>query len=280
MFEKVLIATDLTEGTQEMADAFYSICPDLKTQAYLLHVVKDAADAAEGSSYFKKSQSRLKSFSQAIERAGYETPQILWKEGRDVLHTIMECVEEYGIDLMILLSHGKGLWESAFSGSTTFNAMRAVEIPTLIVKTEKPEKDCLRRVLVPTDFSRRSLVALYFLRDARDCVGEVIFLHVIEKSRSEDQLRESRAVAEEQLVELKNEMKSFGIPCRYILSDGSAASKEICRVAEDEDCSLIFASKTGAGPIKGLLIGSTAQNVALNARRNLLIMPEDDSDDE
>ena len=58
--------------------------------------------------------------------------------------------------------------------------------------------------------------------------------------------------------------------------DKGAASKKICRWAEEENVSMIAMTKTGAGLVKGLVMGATAQNVTLNSERSLLLLPADE----
>ena len=204
---------------------------------------------------------------------------ILWESNPDVLNGIQKAVDQYDINLLLMASHGKGIWASTFRGSNTFNAVRAIDIPTLVVKGDYKCSDYLQRILLPTDFSRKSLIALNFIRNLRENVGEVIFVHVIEGVRGDDELLENKEMAEDMLKELCNEMQDFGIQSRYVIADGGAASREICKLAEEENCSLVITGKTGAGPIKGLLMGSTAQNILLNCSRTLWVMPDEESED-
>lgn len=279
MFSRVMLALDLSELTSRMLDVLYSVCLDPETEVYLLHVVRKAEDAAETSSYYKKTYSRLKGLAQDIRNAGYDNVKVLWETDEDILNGIRKAADQYNVNLMIMASHGKGVWASTFRGSSTFNAVRAIEIPTLIVKGDYKCEDYLNRILLPTDFSRKSLIALNYIRNLREHVGEVLFVHVIEGVRGDEELTESKEMAEDMLVELCNEMQNFGINSRYVIADGGAASKEICKLAEEENCSLIISGRTGDGPIKGLLMGSTAQNILLNASRTLWVMPDEDSED-
>jgi nucleotide-binding universal stress UspA family protein len=274
-----MLALDLSELTSRMLDVLYSVCLDPETEVYLLHVVRKAEDAAETSSYYKKTYSRLKGLAQDIRNAGYDNVKVLWETDEDILNGIRKAADQYNVNLMIMASHGKGVWASTFRGSSTFNAVRAIEIPTLIVKGDYKCDDYLNRILLPTDFSRKSLIALNYIRNLREHVGEVLFVHVIEGVRGDEELTESKEMAEDMLVELCNEMQNFGINSRYVIADGGAASKEICKLAEEENCSLIISGRTGAGPIKGLLMGSTAQNILLNANRTLWVMPDEESED-
>ncbi|MBQ7417507.1 MAG: universal stress protein [Acidaminococcaceae bacterium] len=279
MFSRVMLALDLSELTSRMLDVLYSVCLDPETEVYLLHVVRKAEDAAKTGSYYKKTYSRLKGLAQDIRNAGYDNVKVLWETDEDILNGIRKAADQYNVNLMIMASHGKGVWASTFRGSSTFNAVRAIEIPTLIVKGDYKCDDYLNRILLPTDFSRKSLIALNYIRNLREHVGEVLFVHVIEGVRGDEELTESKEMAEDMLVELCNEMQNFGINSRYVIADGGAASKEICKLAEEENCSLIISGRTGAGPIKGLLMGSTAQNILLNASRTLWVMPDEDSED-
>ena len=279
MFSRVMLALDLSELTSRMLDVFYSICLSPETEVHLLHVVKRPEDYDKSSSYYKKTYSRLSGLAQDIKNAGYDKVEILWESNPDVLNGIQKAVDQYDINLLIMASHGKGLWASTFRGSSTFNAVRAIDIPTLVVNGDYKCSDYLQRILLPTDFSRKSLIALNFIRNLRENVGEVIFVHVIEGARGDDELLENKEMAEDMLVELCNEMQNFGIKSRYVIADGGAASKEICKLAEEENCSIVITGKTGAGPIKGLLMGSTAQNILLNSGRTLWVMPDEESDE-
>ena len=279
MFSRVMLALDLSELTSRMLDVFYSVCLDPGTEVYLLHVVRKSENFAQTTPYYKKTYSRLKGLAQDIKNAGYDNVEILWESNQDVLDGIQKAVDQYDINLLIMASHGKGVWASTFRGSSTFNAVRAIDIPTLVVKGDYKCSDYLQRILLPTDFSRKSLIALNFIRNLRENVGEVIFVHVIEGVRGDEELRENREMAEDMLQELCNEMQDFSIQSRYVIADGGAASKEVCKLAEEENCSLVITGKTGAGPIKGLLMGSTAQNILLNANRTLWVMPDEESDE-
>ena len=80
-------------------------------------------------------------------------------------------------------------------GSTTYELARATAIPLLINKDEEDEvtENLLATVLIPTDFSRKSLEALNVVRSLREYVGRVLFVHVIERSRNKHDYKEKFA---------------------------------------------------------------------------------------
>lgn len=279
MFDKVMLAMDMSERTDELLPAFYSLCPDTETEVYLLHVAEKEQDEGQESSYYKRTYSQLQGYEKDLHKAGYDHVTLVWEYNDEPLEGIINAVAENAIDLLYMVSHGKGLLQSAIMGSTTFDVARSAEVPVFIVKEDHARDNYLERILVPTDFSRKSLIGLNILRDLREHVGEIVFVHVLERYRSENELRAKTEAAQNLLQEMVEEMKSFHIPSRYIIEHG-AASKEVCHLAEAEKCTLICTAKTGAGLVKGLLMGSTAQNITLNSPCSLLIMPgEDDEED-
>ncbi len=83
----------------------------------------------------------------------------------------------------------------------------------------------LETVLLPTDFSRKSLEGLNTIRSLREFVGKVIFVHVIERSRNKRDYKEKFDSAVMFLQELVDEMKIFGIDADYRIAHGVASKK-------------------------------------------------------
>lgn len=284
MFDKVLLATDLSEEADGLLPCFYSLCPDDDTEVAVAHIFKDKEDAEPGSSSFKKVQSRVRAVVAELRRAGYENAREIYRSG-EVFEQLTEIADDEDAGLIMVASHGKGFFKSALLGSTTFDLARAADRPLFVSKPvedagdELLQKNLLYRILVPTDFSLKSLSALDVIRMLREHISEVVFVHVVERSRSQDDLEDKMKTASNRLQELVDEMKIFGIKSGFHVRKG-AASKEILRIAEKEDVSLIVMAKTGAGLVKGLVMGSTAQNVTLNSERSLLLLPPENAADD
>ena len=284
MFDKVLLATDLSEEADGLLPCFYSLCPDDDTEVAVAHIFKDKEDAEPGSSSFKKVQSRVRAVVAELRRAGYENAREIYRSG-EVFEQLTEIADDEDAGLIMVASHGKGFFKSALLGSNTFDLARATDRPLFVSKPvedagdELLQKNLLHRILVPTDFSLKSLSALDVIRMLREHISEVVFVHVVERSRSQDDLEDKMKTASNRLQELVDEMKIFGIKAKFHVRKG-AASKEILRIAEKEDVSLIVMAKTGAGLVKGLVMGSTAQNVTLNSERSLLLLPPENAADD
>ena len=276
-FTKVLLATDLSTAAGRLPDCLFDLCPDTDTEIVLVHVLDDEEDADPHSSSYKQNQAKLKRYEEDLRKAGYEQIQVLTPVG-ETIENINMLAEEWNVDLALLASHGKGFLRSTLLGSTTFDLARMARYPLFIDKVYADNDEhrfLLRNIMVPTDFSKESLVALNVIRNLREHIEEVVFVHVIEKSRNADDLAEQMEKAEMKLNELVDEVKIFGVRGIVRIAKGTP-SKQLQRIANEINASMIVVAKTGGGLVKGLPLGSTAQNLALNTNRPLLMLPEID----
>lgn len=272
-FSRVLMATDLSHQSVNMTDGLTSLCPDKDTNVILAHVFEDDEDADPRSSKYRDVLEKLKNFRNTLAQEGYNNLNIITSKG-DPAKEIHRLTEENDCDLIFVASHGKGFIRSAILGaSTTYDLAREALQPIFIDKDdEDAQENLLTKVLVATDFSKKSLQALEILRELRDNVGSVLFVHVIE-----DEDDTSLEDAETFLQELIDELKIFGIPSEYVIRKGMA-SKEIIRAAEEKGCQMITIAKTGAGANDMDPLGSTSKNLLLNAECALLLIPDVDDD--
>ena len=279
-FAKVLLATDLTPQSDNLTECLFSLCPDTETEVVLAHVFDDDDDADPDGSNYKKVNSRLEGYKNDLEQAGYEEVTVVTPVGDEPFEAICDAGEEHEADLLMVASHGKGFLKSTLMGSTTFDLARATTLPLFISKEDnKDASKLLDTILIPTDFSQKSLDCLNVVRGLREYIGNVIFVHVIERYRSKEEYKEKYGNARLFLQELVDELKIFGIKADYHIGRG-AASKEIVHVSRQEHASLIIIAKTGAGLVKGLVMGSTAQNVVLNSTCGILLLPSEDALDD
>ena len=279
-FAKVLLATDLTPQSDNLTECLFSLCPDTETEVVLAHVFDDDDDADPDGSNYKKVNSRLEGYKNDLEQAGYEEVTVVTPVGDEPFEAICDAGEEHEADLLMVASHGKGFLKSTIMGSTTFDLARATTLPLFISKEDnKDASKLLDTILIPTDFSQKSLDCLNVVRGLREYIGNVIFVHVIERYRSKEEYKEKYGNAKLFLQELVDELKIFGIKADYHIGRG-AASKEIVHVSRQEHASLIIIAKTGAGLVTGLVMGSTAQNVVLNSTCGILLLPAEDALDD
>jgi nucleotide-binding universal stress UspA family protein len=134
----------------------------------------------------------------------------------------------------------------------------------------------VQRILVPTDFSDNSLVAMdYACWLAQVLKAEVSILHVAEPhvypaafglgSVNLPELEQKlRAAAVERVDRLKSEKVPAGVAARAAVVDG-VPFVEIVRRARDEKADLIVIATHGYSGLKHVLLGSTAERVVRKA---------------
>ncbi len=278
-FTKVILATDLSEQADKLTGCLFSICPDTETEVVLAHVFDDDDDADPHGSNYKKTYSRLEGYKNDLLQAGYDNVKIVTASG-DTCEKINKLAKEENAELIMAASHKKGFLQRAFLGSTTLELAKKTEVPLFIDKSDKEDEDSdlLQTVLIPTDFSRESLVGLNIVRSLREYVGKVIFAHVIEHSRDKHDYKEKYSNATMFLRELVDEMNVFGIEADYHVAHGNMASKKISAICELEDVTMVMMGKIGAEMTPGVQLGSTTENLMASADCALLLLPTDDSD--
>lgn len=279
MFNKVLVATDFSSSAKALPYCLFALCPNLETEIILTYITDD--DDTPQSSAYHTAMEDLKSLEEQIQQAGYEDTCIIISSG-EPFEEINRLAEEHDVGLVLAASHGKSYLSTTLMGSTTFDLARVASYPLFIEKIYRADDNqvpLLRKVLLPTDFSRESLTSLNVIRSLRENIDEVVVVNVIERSRNDKDLSVRITLAEQKLKELVDEIKLYGVKASYIVEKGTA-SKRLRHIAEDVDASLVIMSKTGGGLIKGLLLGSTSQNFALNSDRPILLLPADETEDD
>ncbi len=279
-FDKVLLATDLTPQSDNLLGCLVSLCPDKETEIVLAHVFDEDEDADPHGRDYKETINRLEDYKQKLLSYGYETISSLTPKGDDADEVLNKLAEHHDVDLVMVASHGKGFFERAFHGSTTYDLAKDITIPLFIDRDDDDDNNdkLLANIMVATDFSKRSLESLNVIRSLREHVGKVLFVHVIEHHRDHQDYRNKYSDAETQLEELVEELKPFGIKASYHISKG-IASKKIDAIAEQENISMILMGRGGTDMSTGLELGSTAENVILNVDRSILLLPTEDLDD-
>ena len=134
----------------------------------------------------------------------------------------------------------------------------------------------LRNILVATDFSEPSSVAMAYGRDlARNYNARLHVMHVVEDvmlryssevglalpALQEDLVKAARKELESRLTDEDREQLKV-VP---VLDTSANVSEAICGYAKDNAIDLIITGTHGFGPVKHLLMGSVAERVVRTA---------------
>ncbi|MEA2038456.1 MAG: universal stress protein [Thermodesulfobacteriota bacterium] len=140
-----------------------------------------------------------------------------------------------------------------------------------------------KKILYPTDFSDVSKRAMDFVKQLKDAGSEeVIILHVIDNSSlnalamytSKDFLKiekgwEEKAAEDISLIEKELKEKGFKVKVRI---EKEIPFREILRVEEEEDVSVIVIGSHGLSNIQEMFLGSVSEKVIRGAKKPVLVV--------
>ena len=136
------------------------------------------------------------------------------------------------------------------------------------------EKFCTNifaHVLCPVDFSIPSEKTLEYVK-SMDFIRKVTLLNVIGASGSDQDEQQKVRDAELRLAGIKADIALQGIRTALIIRSGSPVN-EICRVADEQDVSLIMIARYGKSDYaKNIPLGSVAAGVVKKAQRPLFVL--------
>ncbi|WP_198002017.1 universal stress protein [Archaeoglobus veneficus] len=143
------------------------------------------------------------------------------------------------------------------------------------------------KVLYATDFSRHSENIVDVLVEYGGVIEEVVAVRVVNINRVKGSVfsnvngwvSQERAVSEENLSKLVDNLRQHGVRARYYtpIPVGDPAT-EIVKVAEDEKVSLIITGSRGRSTLKTILLGSVAEGVLRRAGVPVIVFKGESAD--
>ncbi|MFB6157486.1 MAG: universal stress protein [Haloferacaceae archaeon] len=137
MYRRVLLPIDGSEGTDHAVDHAVEQAIEHDASLYVLHVVETDVAAIEGA------EDALQQLEEAGERAvteavdGAAAAGVTEVEGTVTRGTpyriILDYVDQYDIDLVVMGTHGRAGLERYLTGSVTEKVVRLAECPVLTV---------------------------------------------------------------------------------------------------------------------------------------------------
>jgi nucleotide-binding universal stress UspA family protein len=147
----------------------------------------------------------------------------------------------------------------------------------------KEDRTMFEKVLYPTDFSDVAMKAFEFIKQLKnDRVKEVIILHVIDQKSldalaiytSKDFIKfetDWEKNAMEQVAAMEDELKKLGFQVKVRI-EREVPFREILKVEEEEDVSVIVIGSHGKSNIGEMLLGSVSEKVVRKSKKPVLIV--------
>jgi nucleotide-binding universal stress UspA family protein len=270
----VLIPVDFCESSLGAIRYGLSMAEAFSADLTLIHVLVQPAEPADA----EAAEARLRSHVDESfrGRARILTPLVT----RTIEEEILGTVEETGVDLVVMGTHGRRPFMRFLIGSTTEHLLRVMPVPLITVtksaeaqEQASGERPGIRRILYPTDFSEPTESALPIAAEfARTFGAELEMIHVVEplvlplatyagseQAMAADQETLTRH-AEESLKKLASSPAVRGITTRWSVLEGRPWQTILAHAARTR-VGLIAMSLHGRGFLERALLGTTAERV-------------------
>ena len=197
-----------------------------------------------------------------------------------VVRALMGAIADTDPDLVVLGARGLGFVRHMLIGSTPERLLSRVRKPILVVR--HAPRAAYQRVLVPVDFSLRSMPALTLAHSvAPNATLTALHVHQIPfegrlhaagltQSAIDDVRAKVKARAESDMAALMERCDKAGIPVTPLLATGDP-SHRVLEHEHDQDCDLIVLGRHAHDPLSDLAVGSVARHVLSHAQGDVLI---------
>jgi nucleotide-binding universal stress UspA family protein len=280
----ILVTTDLSSAAEPALIAAASLARDLSARLTLLHVLN--AGSLAGASPVREEVQRLKTewreevapqleilAKRLLDGVPHELAIV---EAAAVASGICTFASEHGVDLLVIATHGRTGIRRWMLGSVAEAVLRKAPCEVLAVRSEVQGNplETLHRILVPTDFSECSGVALdRAVETARCHSAEIHLLHSYELAVPlalgaaagqplglDEEAERLRSHAQRLLQSLKGKVEAQGVPVRtYLSPDGPVQA--IVDAAKELRADLIVMGTHGRSGFRRLLVGSVVDPV-------------------
>jgi len=290
MFEKILIATDLSGASESVVNCGGAFRQLGVEKAFLCYAL--GLKHLEELKYQMTPlvEPRLKKQKRALAENGLET-EIIIAPGIPSIE-INRIAEEKDVSLIIIGAHGESLASHLLFkfGRVASEVLHSHKKPLLLVRTEVTEEkdretcvkvsctDFRRKILYATDFSDNSHRAFLYMEEIvrRGCKN-VTLIHVQDRVRIErhleHKLEEFNKIDAERLEMLKKKLAEIGAENVLVKIPYGNPSSEILNELKKSNYTLAVLGSQGRGFIKEVFLGSVSHNIVRNASVSVLLVP-------
>jgi len=279
--KKVLFPTDFSDSAKRALPHALELSRRYEASLVLLHV---ATPYAEDPTRFEYQQLEAGKYQEYVEKrmgelsGGIEAGQMVTTHiGRDIsaAQGILSYIQEEGIDLVVMGTHGHSALVEFFLGSVAERVVRAATCPVLTVAEYRDDyrnRAVYQNVLVAFDFSEHSRDAVRHAQEvARRFEAKLQILYVIEqevhpayygrwKNAIRQELPQIEQEARESLKSTLGEENLAEIEVHVEVGKGKAHS-EIVDFVMANQADLIVMGTHGLSGMERMLLGSTTERV-------------------
>jgi nucleotide-binding universal stress UspA family protein len=282
---RILLATDLTDLKRILPEGIdYAL--RCKAALKLIHVVPGVSTPDpglarvlpdDGETARQRAERTLEEASKKATDAGIKNTWIV--RSGPVTPTIVQLVQEWRADRIVVGSHGPRKFQQGLLGSVAESIFREVGIPVLAIGPavhrgrRLPKK---RRILLATALDRQSrAISESVVRFARIHHADLTMLHVIpEVAEAHPSALRVRAYAESRFQEILSNMSGDSSPISCQVETGSIV-ETILRIASQGHFDLILLAGVSGSSFRTNIMPGTAYGVICGAPCPVLVLKEE-----
>jgi nucleotide-binding universal stress UspA family protein len=291
LIKKILVPVDFSPPSTLAVNCGVALARKLRAKLTLLHVVESPAAFTYT---FPAEIEKIEK--QRTKQAEIMLPALVGAENLDNLDlgfivrpadieaTIDSVIREEQADLVVMGTHGRGLFGRLFVGSVAETLLRKLTIPILTVcRVSSPLE--FKTVLFATDLGDDSDSGFQFASELASATGaSLVVAHVIDKRPVltyetpevkevfDEERRQAISQTREKFAEFEAQAKRSKLEIATVLAEGEAA-EALVRIADEHAADFIIVGIRKKGPIARTLLGSTAEPVIRAAHVPVLSVP-------
>jgi nucleotide-binding universal stress UspA family protein len=204
--------------------------------------------------------------------------------------TLAEYVQDVGVDLIVMTTHGRGGVRRAWLGSVADQLIRSSEIPIVLVRAGQPNPTAsplsFGEILVPLDGSplaeavlepAAALARLWGAKVSLVQIVQPVLLAtdpaLLFPSDYDEQLTAIRRdAAQDYLRDIAERLREQGIEATGVAVLGGATADTILDLARSERVALVALATHGRGGVRRLALGSVADKLVRAADVPVLVV--------
>jgi nucleotide-binding universal stress UspA family protein len=293
MYDDVLVPTDGSESAEKAVGYGVFLADAVGAQVHALSVIDERdyrgavdEDAAEVGLSAAEESART-----AVDRVAERVD-----DDRVTTHVttgvpseaILDYAAEADVDLVVMATHGRTGVERFIIGSVAEKVVRRAPVPVVTVRVSDrlPTWPPLDRVLLPTDGSEASFIAVSHALDLADQFDATVDVVSVVDERStmdlynvgtalEDVVGGLEATAERATSRIERQARERGLDVTTTVVEG-LPSRTICAHAEESGADLVVMATHGRTGLAHYLLGSVTERVVRNATVPVFTAPVDD----
>jgi len=276
--KNILYLTDFSQPSEGALPFAVSMAREYGAKVYALHVLIPAVYAyatpeTAATAIEKQEEDAMANMQRVNAQLTGLAHEGIVERGTGVWPAIEAAIKDYGIDFIVVGTHGRTGAQKLLLGSAAEEIFRRANVPVLTIGPS--EKHGAHRgakfhhVLFATDFSKESLAAApYALSIAQENEARLSLLHVMREPEAFNKEAEDRiSSANFRLHEIVPDSAEVWCQPDAVVRFGTAA-EQILRIAKERDADLIVLGVRGSHGVPGAathLERATAHRVVAHA---------------